>query len=126
MTAVNVPLLRKVLEHITEHPDEHDQGVWAVTTPCGTVACLAGHAVAMSGGEFVWQYPVPAEVRQFGATQSASFVAETGRPVSHVAQQLLGLSDEEAGDLFHAENLDELWLLVDEITDGEIQRPVTM
>lgn len=42
---VNVELLRRTLEYIETHPEEWDQETWG----CGTVACFAGHAVALSG-----------------------------------------------------------------------------
>lgn len=32
----NIPLLRKVMEHIESHPDEWDQNYWRTATDCGT------------------------------------------------------------------------------------------
>lgn len=67
----NLPLLRKILTHIDEHPEEWFQGSWRldwrgispswhhelrrqaphlVRIPqCGTSFCIAGHALAMTG-----------------------------------------------------------------------------
>src|SRR6478609_6380573 len=53
----NLPLLRKVLEHIDAHPEEWHQSVWAMETSaseCGTAFCVAGHTVVMAGGELLW------------------------------------------------------------------------
>jgi len=44
MTEINAPRLRKVLEHVTEHPEEYDQEYW-----CGTTCCVAGHTTSMAG-----------------------------------------------------------------------------
>lgn len=41
---INVPHLRKTLEHVTDHPEEYDQETW-----CGTKACIAGHAAVLGG-----------------------------------------------------------------------------
>jgi len=46
----NLPLLRKVLDHIDAHPEEWRQGGWAIETECGTACCIAGFAVAMTEG----------------------------------------------------------------------------
>lgn len=45
----NLPLLRKVLEHIDAHPEEWRQGSWASGAVCGTAYCVAGHALVMDG-----------------------------------------------------------------------------
>lgn len=50
-------LAQKVLAHVVEHPEQHDQLVWMDPRPggfrrdngyCGTTACLAGWAVAFN------------------------------------------------------------------------------
>lgn len=114
-TTVNVPLLRKVLDHITAHPEEHDQQSWGIKTSCGTAYCVAGHALAMSGVDFRWEY-------QLGAVR-AIYTAE-GEDVFEAGRQILGLDFEGADDLFESSNsLDVLWHLAKRYTDGEIQRP---
>lgn len=53
----NLPLLRKVLDHIDAHPDEWRQSVYGVQTEestCGTAFCIAGHAAVMAGAEPIW------------------------------------------------------------------------
>lgn len=41
----NVPLLQATMQHIIDHPEQHDQSVFA----CGTAACFAGRAAILSG-----------------------------------------------------------------------------
>lgn len=48
----NLPLLRKVLDHIDAHPEEWQQATYGTGTACGTAACIAGHAMLMSGYDF--------------------------------------------------------------------------
>jgi hypothetical protein len=50
---MNAKLLREVKKRILEEPRRFSMGTWGSTVskrvaPCGTVACLAGHAVAIS------------------------------------------------------------------------------
>src|SRR5712692_7014474 len=45
----NPELGRKVLDYVTSHPGEFDMTVWGGFTPCGTVACLAGHTMLLAG-----------------------------------------------------------------------------
>ena len=47
---MNTELGRKVLDHVTVHRDQFDMGIWGEPdTECGTVACLAGWAMLLSG-----------------------------------------------------------------------------
>lgn len=48
--SVNVELLEKTMQHLLDHPEQHDQQeVW---TGCGTPGCFVGHAQASSGMDF--------------------------------------------------------------------------
>lgn len=108
---VNVPLLRKVMEHITEHPEEHDQQQW-----CGTACCIAGHAALMTG----WQ------MQTFSCGSTSSYLTRDGLRdhAESIAMEELGLGRAEAYELFSGHNtLDDIWSIVDELTDGEIMRP---
>lgn len=89
----NLPLLRKVLDHIDAHPEEWRQEVWVSKTPCGTAHCIAGHAVVLSGGQFV--------------TLNRVRIGEKVQNVHNVAADLLGLDDRTADDLFDAGNTRE-------------------
>ena len=110
----NVPLLRKALEYITEHPEEHDQSSWARRTPCGTTLCLAGTVAKLTGHDFSWDvFP------------DLAFSTTTGRLISEVAQDELRIDNVDAHLLFHGcDTVDELWEAAEEITDGEIRRPL--
>jgi hypothetical protein len=45
----NPELGRKVLSHLAEHPEQFDMGTFGEVADCGTVACLAGHALIQGG-----------------------------------------------------------------------------
>lgn len=117
--SVNAPLLRKVLEHITEHPDEWFQGMWAKRSACGTACCVAGHVAVMTGHELI-----------FDSDGEASFVQD-GRWISTVATEELRLPDQDPESyephLFAGFNsLPDLWRIANELTDGEIEIPEGM
>ena len=83
----NWPLAWRVVEHIINHPETHNQGLYV--TPCGTAACVAGWAVALSGWKF--------------ATEHGEFIEEAISPdrryqtdVRTVAVDLLGIRDSDA------------------------------
>jgi hypothetical protein len=119
MDMTKLPLLRKVLEHVSAHPDEHDQDYWGHRTDCGTTRCIAGWTTYFSGyqetdwGPLLW-----------AGGDGLSAVEKDGRTtsVAWAAQTLLGLSYEEADELFYAENLTEVWGIVERITGGALTR----
>ena len=47
--SLNIPLARQVLQHLIAHPEQHDQSHWGKRTKCGTVACIAGTTLLLSG-----------------------------------------------------------------------------
>lgn len=78
----NWPLAWRVAEHTINHPETHNQGLYV--SPCGTAACVAGWAVALSGWTF--------------ATEHGEFIEEAISPdrryqtdVRTVAIDLLGI-----------------------------------
>ncbi len=106
----NVPLLRKVREHIGAHPEEWWQGSWRIipdgslTAPsarraqrqveqpfCGTTYCFAGWATTLAGLEWI---------NNFAVRDDAGRYVDPGE----AAADLLGLSDGEAFNLFHGGN----------------------
>lgn len=115
--SIDVPRLRKVLEYLTEHPEEHDQGIWIASpyyTGCGTTACVAGHVVLADGWAPDYRIAYPEYCVKDGKT----------RRIAHVAEALLGLRPEQAAQLFWATNeLADLWRMAEEFTDGTIQVP---
>lgn len=48
----NAELGRKVVDIIDTQPELFDMGTWASEAACGTVACLAGHVLLLSGYKF--------------------------------------------------------------------------
>src|SRR5437588_13068265 len=114
--SINIPLLRKVLDHITAHPDEWDQGSWAIQTdssPCGTAFCVAGHAAVMRGHEIAW---VPGAL--------PVYYTRSGEAIDTVAVKELGLNMAQSAHLFAPDNsLADLWYLAEVYTDGAINAP---
>lgn len=121
---LNVPLLTKVLDHVTAHPEEWNQTVWAVEHSCGTACCVAGWAAVMAGYELKFD---GSAVCGCGCTDAldgdtASYTT-TGEFISDVAQRELGLTESQAKTLFSGCNgLDTLWSLANAYSDGEIER----
>ncbi|QJY46695.1 hypothetical protein [Pseudonocardia broussonetiae] len=114
---VNEDLLRRVLDHITTHPDQHSQDWWARRTDCGTVACIAGHTVLLTGHTI--DFETPDEYGNHGTKLIDR------RRVEDVAAELLGLNAEQAWRLFHdAVDLQACWAAARSITGGRIQRYV--
>lgn len=112
---IDVPLLRKALEHITAHPEGWNQEHWAQKTACGTAFCLAGHVAVMSGHEPLWE--------RCGFEWSAAATTD-GELIFDVARRHLGLTLHEAQDLFEGGNyLERLWELASLYTQGEITTP---
>lgn len=116
MTELNVPLLRKALEHITAHPDEWKQDEWAKKTACGTACCVAGHVTLMQGHEIDFD-----RADTYGAMVKYT---STGEYIEDVARRELGLTDIQAEAMFHPSNrLHSLWSMASSFTDGEITVP---
>lgn len=126
---INVPLLRKSLEYLTEHPEEHDQEAWAFRAPsCGTTYCLAGHVVRLAGHQIKWQRPDEMTVEhEEVASQVREPVLIDGTSetrISAVAAHELGLTAHQADQLFlSCDSVTELWGLAYAYSDGEIQVP---
>ncbi len=117
---VNAVLLRQVLDHITAHPEQHDQAHFAIRTDCGTAYCLAGHAVVLSGYRIAWEESL-LNRHAFNAKLDDGSTAE----IPDLAAELLGLEpgpyDEEWPDLFDGGNSRaDLWRMASELTDGAI------
>uniref|UniRef100_UPI003F49756E hypothetical protein n=1 Tax=Pseudonocardia sp. CA-138482 TaxID=3240023 RepID=UPI003F49756E len=110
-TEINVPDLRKGLEHVTAHMDEWNQGAWAERSWCGTKCCLAGTVTLQAGADLDWG-------------NREAFSLTTGQTIRSFAMQRLGLTEDQAFDLFNANNtLRRLWTLAREFSRGEIDVP---
>lgn len=120
---LNVPLLAKVLDHVTGHPGEWNQTMWAVENSCGTLCCVAGWAAIMAGYELKFD----SAVCSCGCTDAldgntASYTT-TNEFISDVAQRELGLTEDQAKTLFSGcNNINDLWAIANAYSDGEIER----
>lgn len=125
--SVNIPLLRKVMEHITTHPEEYDQREYAVRSDCGTSHCIAGWALALSGREFTYRRLQSWDHRTAADFGWAAQVGILGDCSEHdEAAKALGLEDDDAAEMFHEDQtLSGVWECVERVTDGEIARPIS-
>lgn len=86
---MDAELGRKILDHISAHPDQHHQWVWGKPDDvCGTAACIAGWALIFSG----WELTGPAE---FTAPDGETL---PGWRIQDMARTLLDLDDDEFYD----------------------------
>lgn len=101
----NYPLLRKTMEHIEAHPEEHDQDHWGLKTACGTVMCFAGHAAVLDGATPIWnQGPSDRHPEMEAVIRNGSAMR-----VEQYAGMALGLTDKEADELFWgADDIDDV------------------
>lgn len=131
MTTPNVPLLKRTLAHIKANPSGWNQDNWR----CGTGMCFAGRAAILAGG--TWYSPDPDERGIYEGLPVAVLmladgdddpedvaVLPNGTRVVHVrdrAQRILGLTYDDAEELFAASNM--LWNLetiVATLPEGEL------
>lgn len=104
---INALLLRQTLAHIETHPDEWNQRTYS--------ACFANHAARLAGGQAVDKAGM-----LLGAEKGELYaVARDGShvvPVYDRAENVLGLTSEQALDLFTGANdLDSVRRLVTEL-----------
>lgn len=103
---INVELLDRIEQQITEHPETWDQGMWfvlptanmrtsVIDPPCGTTLCIAGWAVTLSG----YKLATAAGVREGGWCVSPGGQREA---IDVIARALLGLDFEQAVELFYS------------------------
>ncbi|MBF6326531.1 hypothetical protein IU451_28945 [Nocardia cyriacigeorgica] len=79
----NIPLMRRVLDHITAHPDQHDQSNYT--------RCVAGWAIKLDG---YWAFLNPGA--GFAAIEVVDFHTGNIEYTDDVARDLLGLDEAEA------------------------------
>lgn len=91
----NYSLIRQVRDHIVANPNEHNQDQWGIRTPCKTTHCAAGHAVIIAGARPIWE--VNGDHYQMYGAEWRNRRWSTGE----LAQHLLGLTDDEADELFY-------------------------
>jgi hypothetical protein len=97
---LNRELLIKVVDHALS-AENWEQSVWftnTAATMCGTAMCVAGFAAIEFAG---WKPVIP------HPNASSSYLvnkAEEVQSIREVAQDFLGLTVDEANDLFHSIN----------------------
>lgn len=127
----NISLLEKVRDQILDHPETHDQGVWArvsydeilgeepVIIECGTAACVCGWACQLSGDRFLIH---PQDKSWNGSYYPGLIITAEGEKhlIGERGQEVLGITDEEAMELFN-EGLDRTTVLkhLDALINGE-------
>jgi hypothetical protein len=144
-------LLKLAVKAIEAEPKRWDQGAWAMGRPqsvepikrdedgyqilplqhafCGTTMCLAGHVVHQAGYQIVLSID---EVEQddldynpHHVVGAHSCVDDTGKefPIERKATELLGLTEEQADDLFGcmSRNLPEFKRVITEVTGVEFE-----
>lgn len=99
----NVELLQQTMQHIKDHPEQHDQHIWV--NSCGTAGCFAGWAALLSG----WFIE---DLRYYGDFRWTTF-----------GRELLDLTPDEAFKLFCSSNtVPMLELMVKDLVNGDEMR----
>jgi len=108
----NQELAKKVLDHILAYPEGHDQNTWGTRDECGTTMCIAGWTCELEGRTpWIGFVAKPGAFEAMGATASR-------------ARELLGLSPDEAEQLFHCYDNDEALRRLKHFADtGEVEVP---
>ncbi len=102
MTELNRELLEKTMQHIVDHPDQHDQH--RVFNDCGTPACFMGWAMHFSGMTHSQWYTSGSDARW--------------------AENNLGLTTDQFYALFDCSNtIPMLQLMVKDLVNGDELRP---
>lgn len=121
MSTVNVDLLQRALNYITEHPDELDQSMWVVQWKDGrTTKCLAGHIVSLAS-EANWGHKYYVETKD-----CTEYFYWEDVPISEKACELIGI--EAYGPLMYilfdeTNSLKQLWHWAHYISGGGVHIP---
>jgi len=100
---LNLPLAEAVLEQVTAHPEMHDQNCYGIRRGCNTTQCIAGWAVVLSpDAEAVWSGSLIA--KGVDVLEAVKMLSGDGYAftvdVASAGSQLLGLTEDEADELF--------------------------
>lgn len=111
----------KTMAQVTE--ENLDMDNWGkkfssvINGSCRTTMCLAGHAVVAAGFSLMWERERMND--EFGNPVYDAAYTTTCESVEDLAQELLGLTDEQATALFFetsAQTPQELWDAITEVT----------
>ena len=117
---VNKELFQKIHVQITAMPKSLDMNDWGRKSECGTTMCVAGWAVALSHEptDLDWTvsgYGLPD--RLTGVYTRSGW--ESGwESIANRAEELLGLDEDTAYELFHHSTDDEAREIVEEYASG--------
>lgn len=130
MTERNTELLERVMRHILDHPEEHNQNSWGHRTQCGTAACFAGWTLLLTGqGEFLPCRLATEENGEWTPTDGEYLwiKGDDGEgDISDHAAGLLGLKEWEANRMFAPSNTRPmLELMVKDLVAGNRMRTRT-
>lgn len=118
---LNIDLLEEVYDHIEAHPEQWDQGTWALEAPCGTSMCFAGTTVFLKGFNLLFEGPDEDRYREALYCKKPH-----GKrwDISNKAQQLLGLTEVERAVLFLdvSTDINDLRNTIDLIKEGQWRR----
>jgi len=98
----NTALLERTMQHIIDHPEQHNQGlIVGAEAPCGTPRCFIGWAMYFEGAHNITRLGECDAVKEF-------------------ANKTLGLTDLEFYTVFHPCNsADQLHKMVKGLINGE-------
>lgn len=107
---INTDLLLEIREQITSHPETHDQNQWGRRTACGTTHCIAGWAIVLSGATFDW-------TSVYNTAGTSVTVNDGAYRIEEYAACEMGLSEDEADDLFFEYDNAEALAMLDELIE---------
>lgn len=129
---IDVERLRRLLEHLTANPREHDQTMWGqrfhddLGGACRTSYCAAGWAVVLDGRCTI-KWRTDPYMKTFDSAAHAIDQNGEMHTIRNLACNLLGFSYDQGSRFFDSTNsLYRLWGYATVWTDGEIQRPDTV
>lgn len=121
MTAIKeqLELGTKVLEHIQQHPEQHDNGSWFSEEGdeyhregCGTTRCVAGWTLHFAGYQMRCSAGNPMQIRR---TPEEQWEPVSGTQFAARASDLLGLDSDDADDMFQSGDEEAVDLLADHV-----------
>lgn len=97
----NIELFRRVEEQLDLHPELHDQDSWEGSGECGTTRCVAGWAIYLATGANLYGPDLRPSTGFKAALYDRGIPLDIEAPFN-LGQELLGLDEDQATELFHA------------------------
>ena len=114
-TPEQLVLAQRVSAHVRAHPEQHAQGDWYQENNCGTTACVAGWTAILDGAELSKDF----YDNGFVEANRVRNANGTSRLIANYAQEALGLTRDEAKNLFYSRERAALTYLDRLIAKGE-------